>query len=88
VKYFMNEKNEETRAVTTGAQQVEVAVLAHVDVLGRWKRPVTTSIEPAATWYSAEEYHQDYGTTIGCLPPCPTRSSRSSAQERLETPYS
>jgi methionine-S-sulfoxide reductase len=35
-------------------------VIARVDASGRWKRPVTTSIEPAATWYSAEEYHQDY----------------------------
>jgi methionine-S-sulfoxide reductase len=35
-------------------------VIAHVGASGRWKRPVTTSIEPAAAWYSAEEYHQDY----------------------------
>ena len=35
-------------------------VIARVDASGRWKRPVTTSIEPAGTWYSAEEYHQDY----------------------------
>lgn len=35
-------------------------VVARVDASARWKRPVTTSIEPAATWYSAEEYHQDY----------------------------
>ena len=35
-------------------------VIARVDVSGQWKRPVTTSIEPDATWYSAEEYHQDY----------------------------
>jgi methionine-S-sulfoxide reductase len=26
----------------------------------QWKRPITTSIEPASTWYSAEGYHQDY----------------------------
>ena len=30
------------------------------DMKGRWKRPIATSIEPAATWYSAEAYHQDY----------------------------
>jgi methionine-S-sulfoxide reductase len=43
-------------------EQREIAerVIAHVEASGRWKRPVTTSIEPAATWYSAEKYHQDY----------------------------
>jgi methionine-S-sulfoxide reductase len=35
-------------------------VRARIDSSGKWKRPVTTSIEPASTWYSAEEYHQDY----------------------------
>ena len=35
-------------------------VIARVDEAGKWRRPITTSIEPAATWYSAETYHQDY----------------------------
>jgi methionine-S-sulfoxide reductase len=35
-------------------------VIERVAVSGRWKRPVTTSIEPAAAWYDAEAYHQDY----------------------------
>jgi methionine-S-sulfoxide reductase len=35
-------------------------VIARVDASAAWKRPVTTSIEPAATWYTAESYHQDY----------------------------
>jgi methionine-S-sulfoxide reductase len=35
-------------------------VIARVAASGRWKRPVTTSIEPASAWYSAEVYHQDY----------------------------
>jgi methionine-S-sulfoxide reductase len=35
-------------------------VIARVAASGRWKRPVTTSIEPASAWYSAEAYHQDY----------------------------
>ena len=35
-------------------------VRARVDESGKWKRPITTSIEPASTWYSAEDYHQDY----------------------------
>ena len=35
-------------------------VKARVDASGKWKDPITTTIEPASTWYSAEEYHQDY----------------------------
>ena len=35
-------------------------VKARVEASGKWKRPITTSIEPASTWYSAEGYHQDY----------------------------
>ncbi|HLA10686.1 MAG TPA: peptide-methionine (S)-S-oxide reductase MsrA [Pyrinomonadaceae bacterium] len=43
-------------------EQREIAerVIARVASSSRWKRRVTTSIEPAATWYSAEQYHQDY----------------------------
>src|SRR3979411_2363050 len=29
-------------------------VRARVDASGKWKRPLTTTIEPASTWYSAE----------------------------------
>jgi peptide methionine sulfoxide reductase MsrA len=25
-----------------------------------WTKPITTMIEQASTWYSAEGYHQDY----------------------------
>jgi methionine-S-sulfoxide reductase len=35
-------------------------VRARVEASGKWKRPITTTIEPASTWYSAEKYHQDY----------------------------
>ena len=35
-------------------------VIERVNASGKWPRPVTTSIEPASTWYSAEKYHQDY----------------------------
>ena len=43
-------------------EQREIAerVKARVEASGKWKRPITTSIEPAGTWYSAEGYHQDY----------------------------
>jgi methionine-S-sulfoxide reductase len=35
-------------------------VRARVAASGTWTRPITTTIEPASTWYSAEDYHQDY----------------------------
>jgi methionine-S-sulfoxide reductase len=35
-------------------------VIARVNASGRWNRPITTSIEPAGPWYTAEAYHQDY----------------------------
>jgi methionine-S-sulfoxide reductase len=35
-------------------------VRARVGASGRWKKPLTTSIEPKLPWYSAEAYHQDY----------------------------
>jgi methionine-S-sulfoxide reductase len=44
------------------AEQKRIAeqVIARVQASGKWKRPISTSIEPASTWYSAEGYHQDY----------------------------
>jgi methionine-S-sulfoxide reductase len=35
-------------------------VRARIDASGKWQRPITTTIEPASTWYGAEDYHQDY----------------------------
>ncbi len=46
---------------TSPAQQATATeVKARVDASGTWKKPVTTEIAPASTWYSAEGYHQDY----------------------------
>jgi methionine-S-sulfoxide reductase len=43
-------------------EQREIAerVKARVDKSGAWKRPVVTEIVPAKTFWTAEEYHQDY----------------------------
>jgi methionine-S-sulfoxide reductase len=41
-------------------QRTAEEVKARVAASGRWRRPITTTIEPAATWYDAEAYHQDY----------------------------
>ena len=46
---------------STPAQKATAeAVIARVNASGKWRQAVTTSIEPEATWYSAEAYHQDY----------------------------
>lgn len=31
-----------------------------MDTMGKWKRPIVTVIEPAQTFWRAEEYHQKY----------------------------
>ena len=41
-------------------QEAAERVKARVEESGKWNRPITTSIEPASEWYSAEKYHQDY----------------------------
>jgi peptide methionine sulfoxide reductase msrA/msrB len=41
-------------------RQVAEKVKARVDKSGAWKRPVVTEIVPAKTFWTAEEYHQDY----------------------------
>jgi len=43
-----------------GQRQVAERVKAEVGRSGRWSKPVVTEIAPAATFYPAEEYHQDY----------------------------
>jgi len=43
-------------------EQARIAeqAIANAQASGRWKKPITTTIEPASAWYSAEKYHQDY----------------------------
>ena len=43
-----------------GQREIAERVIARVEASGRWKRPITTSIEPASAWHGAEDYHQDY----------------------------
>lgn len=45
---------------TPDQRETAERVRARVEASGKWKRPITTTIEPASTWYGAEEYHQDY----------------------------
>jgi peptide-methionine (S)-S-oxide reductase len=45
---------------TPEQQATAELVIARVGASGRWSRPIPTTVEPASTWYSAEDYHQDY----------------------------
>lgn len=45
---------------TPEQQAAAERVIARVNASGRWPQPITTTIEPASTWYSGEDYHQDY----------------------------
>jgi methionine-S-sulfoxide reductase len=45
---------------TDEQRSIAERVIARVDASGKWKRPITTSIEPAGPWWTAEDYHQDY----------------------------
>ena len=45
---------------TAEQQHAAERVITRVKASERWRRPITTTIEPASTWYSAERYHQDY----------------------------
>lgn len=41
-------------------REIAEAVKLRVDRSGRWKRPIVTEITPAAPFFPAEAYHQDY----------------------------
>jgi methionine-S-sulfoxide reductase len=45
---------------TSEQRETAERVTTRVRASGRWKRAITTTIEPASTWYGAESYHQDY----------------------------
>jgi methionine-S-sulfoxide reductase len=46
----------------TSPEQREIAerVIARVEASGFWRKPITTEVAAASTWYSAERQHQDY----------------------------
>jgi peptide-methionine (S)-S-oxide reductase len=45
---------------TPEQQRTAEQVRARVQASGRWKQPITTTIESASAWYSTQESHQDY----------------------------
>lgn len=59
------------------ADQETEARAAIARAKGDWPQPIVTTIEPASTWYSAEDYHQDYwagegqrnGYCLAVIPP-------------------
>lgn len=60
-------------AIFTHSPEQERAARAKKEALaGRFKRPIVTSIEPAQTFWRAEEYHQRYLEKNG-LPSCHVR---------------
>lgn len=46
--------------LTDAQRKTAEAVKARVWASGKWKKPITTTIEPSPTFVRAEEYHQDY----------------------------
>ena len=47
--------------VSSSAERgVAELVMRDVEASGTWSRPLTTTLEPAATFHAAEQYHQDY----------------------------
>lgn len=45
---------------TTSPEQDSVARQVAAEMANVWDAPIVTEITPAATWYRAEDYHQDY----------------------------
>ena len=59
-----NDRGPEYRSAifVSNEEQKRIAeeVIREVDASGKWNNKVVTQVVPAATWYPAEEYHQDY----------------------------
>ncbi len=45
---------------TTSAVQEATARQVIAEMANVWDAPIVTAVEPASTWYKAEDYHQDY----------------------------
>lgn len=41
-------------------EQTARALIAELDASGSWRAPIVTQLEPAGSFWSAEDYHQDY----------------------------
>lgn len=41
-------------------KRIAIDVMQQVSASGKWRDPIVTQLVPASTWYSAEDYHQDY----------------------------
>ena len=55
----------------TPAQEATARALKkQLDASGEFERPIATAIEPAGTFWRAEEYHQQYFEKKGIIPPC------------------
>jgi peptide-methionine (S)-S-oxide reductase len=50
-------------------QEAEGAI-AEANASGEWRNPVVTAVEPAAEFYVAEDYHQDYYANNSAQPYC------------------
>jgi len=74
------------------AEQVAEARAAIIRAQADWPQPIVTIIEPAAAWYPAEDYHQDYWEGEGqrnsyCLAVIPPKLAklRKSFADRIKS---
>ena len=65
---------------THGEEQARIAAeeKAKVEASGKWKQPIVTQIEPAPTFWKAEESHQRYFQKHGGSLPCRACAERFS----------